>query len=66
LVAKIHGVLHSFASQRRSAMTHRRAMFGRVGKRGVLRTAEANGITLVGIARGQYFETFSHPTGIIF
>jgi FdhD protein len=29
-----------------------------------IRTAEASGITLVGIARGQEFEVFSHPAGI--
>ena len=29
-----------------------------------IRTAEACGITLVGIARGQDFEVFSHPAGI--
>jgi FdhD protein len=29
-----------------------------------IRTAEASGITLVGIARGREFEVFSHPAGI--
>jgi len=29
-----------------------------------IRTAEASGITLVGIARGREFEIFSHPAGI--
>ena len=29
-----------------------------------IRTAEACGITLVGIARGRDFEVFSHPAGI--
>jgi FdhD protein len=29
-----------------------------------IRTAEASGITLVGIARGGDFEIFSHPDGI--
>jgi FdhD protein len=29
-----------------------------------VRTAEACGITLVGIARGREFEIFSHPAGI--
>lgn len=29
-----------------------------------IRTAEASGITLVGIARGREFEIFSHPSGI--
>jgi len=31
-----------------------------------IRTAEASGITLVGIARGGEFEVFSHPTGLVF
>jgi FdhD protein len=31
-----------------------------------IRTAEASGITLVGIARGREFEVFSHPSGIVF
>jgi FdhD protein len=31
-----------------------------------IRTAEACGITLVGIARGRDFEVFSHPAGIAF
>lgn len=31
-----------------------------------IRTAEASGITLVGIARGRDFEIFSHPTGVSF
>jgi FdhD protein len=30
-----------------------------------VRTAEASGITLVGIARGDEFETFSHPTRVL-
>ena len=29
-----------------------------------IRTAQASGITLVGIARGRDFEVFSHPAGI--
>ena len=29
-----------------------------------IRTAEAGGITLVGIPRGREFEIFSHPAGI--
>jgi FdhD protein len=31
-----------------------------------IRTAEASGITLVGIARGRDFEVFSHPAGIVY
>ena len=31
-----------------------------------IRTAEASGITLVGIARGRDFEVFSHPAGIAY
>jgi FdhD protein len=30
-----------------------------------IRTAEACGITLVGIARGSAFEIFSHPAGVL-
>ena len=29
-----------------------------------IRTAEASGLTLVGIARGSDFEIFSHPAGV--
>jgi FdhD protein len=29
-----------------------------------IRTAEASGITLIGIARGRDFELYSHPAGI--
>jgi FdhD protein len=31
-----------------------------------IRTAEATGITLVGIVRGRDFEVFSHPAGIVY